>query len=141
MCDDKNETISHIASKCGKLAQKEYMRRHNIVARIVQWKLCGKYNLNKSENWYEHAPEGVAANEEGKILWDVVIQCDREIKTEKPDIVVVNKNVRGCAIIYIAIPGKIRVREKEKEKLERYQKLKRKPKECETLEALSLFQW
>ena len=125
MCDKKSETISHI---CEKLAQKEYKRRHKNVARIVHWKLCGKYNLKRSEKWYEHAPEGVVENEEVKILWDVMIQCDREIKARKPDIVVVNKNERSCAIIDIAIPGDIRVSEKEKEKIERYQELKREIK-------------
>ena len=92
MCDKKSETISHIVSECEKLAQKEYKRRHDNVARIVRWKLCGKYNLKRSEKWYEHAPEGVVENEEVKILWDVMIQCDREIKARKPDIVVMNKN-------------------------------------------------
>ena len=71
----------------------------------------------KNEKWYEHAPEGVVENKEVKILWDVMIQCDTEIKTRKSDIVVVNKNERSCAIIGIAIPGDIRVNEKEKEKL------------------------
>ena len=78
---------------------------------------CRKYNLKRSEKWYEHAPESVVENEEVKILWDVMIPCDREIKERKPDIVVVNKNERSCAIIDIAIPGDIRVSEKEKEKL------------------------
>ena len=42
MCVKKSETISHIGCKYEKLAQKEYKRRHNNVARIVHWKLCGK---------------------------------------------------------------------------------------------------
>ena len=68
MCDKKSETISHIVSECEQLAQKEYKRRHNNVARIVHWKLCGKYNLKISEKWYEHAPEGFVKNKEVKIL-------------------------------------------------------------------------
>ena len=55
-----------------------------------------------------NAPEGVLENEEVKILWDVTIQCDREIKARKPGTVVVNKNERSCAIIDIAIHGDIR---------------------------------
>ena len=124
MCDKKSETISHIASECEKLAQKEYKRRHDNVARIVHWKLCGKYNLKRSEKWYEHAPKGVVENEEVKNLWDVVIQCVREIRARKQDIAVVNKNERSCAIIDIAITGDIKVSEKEKEKIGRYQELK-----------------
>ena len=127
MCDKINETISHIVSECEKLGQKEHKKRHNI-ARIVHWKLCGKYNLKRSEKWYEHAPEGVVENEEVKILWDVMIQCDREIKARKPDIVVVKENDKRCAIIDIAIPGDIRVGKKDKEKFERYQELKREIK-------------
>ena len=45
-----------------------------------------------------------------------------------PDIVVVNKNERSCAIIDIAIPVGIRVSEKEKEKIERYQEINREIK-------------
>ena len=138
MCDKKSETISHIVSECEQLAQKEYKRRHNNVARIVHWKLCGKYNLKRSEKWYEHAPEDVVENEEVKILWDVMIQCDREIKARKPDIVVVNKNERSCAIIDIAIPGDIRVSEKEKEKIERYQELKREIKRMWNIRSITV---
>ena len=45
ICDKKIDTISHIVSEYEKLAQKEYKRRHDNVARTAQWKLCGKYNL------------------------------------------------------------------------------------------------
>ena len=34
-------------------------------------------NLKRSEKWYEHAPKGVVENEV-KILWDVMNQCDRD---------------------------------------------------------------
>ena len=49
MCDKKSETISQVASEFEKLAQKEHKRRQDNVARIVHWKLCGKYNLKRSE--------------------------------------------------------------------------------------------
>ena len=81
--------------------------------------MCGKYNLKRIEKWYPQAPESGVENEEVKILWDVMIQCDREIKARKPDIVVVNKNERSCAIIDIAKAGDIRASEKVKEKIER----------------------
>lgn len=58
-------------------------------------------------------------------LWDVMIQCEREIMTRKPDVVLVNKNDRRYAIIDLAVPGDIKVTENEKEKVERYQELKR----------------
>ena len=140
MCTKKSE-VSQIVSECQKLTQKEYKIRQDNVARIVLCKLCGKYNLKRSEKWYEHAPEGVVENEEVKILWGVMIQCDREIKAKKPDIVLVNKNEKSCAIIDIAILGDIRVSKKVKEKIERNQQLKRESKERATLETIRSFQW
>ena len=134
MCDKRIETISHIMSECEKLTQKEYRRRHD-VAKIVHWKLSGKYNPKRSEKWYKHAPEDAVENEEVKNLWDVMIQCDREITTRKPDIVAVNKNERSCAKIDIAIPRDIRVSEKEKEKIERYQELKREIKRMRNIKS------
>ena len=47
-----------------------------------------------------------------------MIQCYREIKARKPDIVVVNRNERSCVLINFATTGDIRVSEKEKEKIE-----------------------
>ncbi|XP_063595812.1 uncharacterized protein LOC134772704 [Penaeus indicus] len=88
MCEEKGETVHHIVSECKKMAQKEYKRRHDNVARIVHWHLCKKYNLERTEKWYEHAPEGVVENDEVKLLWDVNIQCDHLIEARRPDIVV-----------------------------------------------------
>ena len=59
----------------------------------------------------------VVENEEVKILWDAMIQYDREVKTRNPYIVVVNTNGRSCATIDIAIPVDIEFAKKRKKKL------------------------
>ena len=51
------------------------------------------------------------------------IQCDHVIKARRPDIV--NKQERKCTIIDITVPADIRICEKENEKVEKYQDLKR----------------
>ena len=53
------------------------------------------------------------------------IQCDHVIEARRPDIVVVNKQDRKCTIIDIAVPADKRIGEKENEKVEKYQDLKR----------------
>ena len=106
------------------LAQKEYKRRHDNIARLVHWKLC-KYDMSRSENWYEHQPEGVVENEKCKILWDMTIQCDHGIEASRPDIVVVEKEKIKAIIVDIASPWDHRGYEKEVEKIEKYQDLKR----------------
>ena len=49
MCGETGETVSHIVSERSKLAQREYKRRHDNVARMVHCKLCEKFYLEKSE--------------------------------------------------------------------------------------------
>ena len=58
-----------------------------------------------------------------KILWDFNIQTDRVLEARRPDIVVTDKENQETWIIDIAIPGDLRVKEKELEKKEKYRDL------------------
>ena len=53
-----------------------------------------------------------------------MIQCDRIIEARKPDLVCIEKRSKGVKIIDIAIPGDRRVKEKELEKIDKYQMLR-----------------
>ena len=75
--------MQQITSGCEKLAQKEYKRRQDNVAKKVNWDICKKNRLEKS---YEHAPEGAVENEEIKVLWDIYMQCDNLIEARRPDL-------------------------------------------------------
>ena len=48
MCSETCETISYIVSQLSKLDPREYKRMHDNVARMIHWKLCLKFNLEKS---------------------------------------------------------------------------------------------
>ena len=52
-----------------------------------------------------------------------MIQCDRIIETRRPDITVFDKVKMELAIIDIALPGDIRNKDKEQEKIEKYEEL------------------
>ena len=93
------------------------------MARYIQWQLCGKCGLERANNWYEQKPERVVESENSKILWDFTIQCDRKIEARRPDIVVIDKKEREVVIIDVAIPGDDRVKDKELEKVEKYELL------------------
>ena len=85
--------------------------------------------FQNTENRYEHpehAPEGAAENEEIKVLWNINIQCDNLIEVRRPDLIVIDKKEQKGIIIDIAVPVNIRVEEKEKEKVKRYQDLKKR---------------
>ena len=114
--------MQRITNECEKLAQKEYKRRHDNVAKKVHLDVCKKNGLEHSEKWYEHAPEGAVENEQIKVLWDINIQCDNLIETRRPDLIVIDKKEQNGIIIDIAVRADVRVGEKEKEK---YQDLKK----------------
>ena len=80
--------------------------------------------METNKKWYDHEPQGVMENDTVKILWNFVIQCDRQLIGRKPDIVVVDKSQKEARIIDVAIPGNARVIEKEQEKVDKYQPLK-----------------
>ena len=113
-----------MVNECSKLAQTEYKGRHDNVARYIRWQLGGKCELERANNWCEQKPEGVVESKNFKILWDFTIQCDWKIEARRPDIIFVDKKEREVVIIHVAIPCDDRVKDKELEKLEKYQLLK-----------------
>ena len=125
VCRKVDESIDHIVSGCSKLAQKEYKRRHDNLGKTVHWKLARKCNFEAGDKWYKHEPETLLENEDYKILWDFSVDTDRVIEAWRTDLVVVDKKERSCKIIDFAVPGDIKIEEREKDKIEKYQDLGR----------------
>ena len=92
---------------------------------MVHWKLCEKLNLEKSKKWYLHNPQTVSENVNHKLIWDMNIQCDRIIVERRPDIVIGNKMEKTAIVTDVAIPVDKRIIDKETEKIEKHQNLKR----------------
>ena len=72
-------------------------------------------------------------NAEIKLLWDINIQSGNLIDARRPDLIVINKKEQKGIIIDIAVPTDVRVKEKEKEKVEKYQDLKKEIKRLRKL--------
>ena len=87
MCRQKDGTVNHLLGDCPKLAQKEYRRRHDGVAKALQWDSCGQYEFERNDKWYEHSPENVEDNEKCKLLLDFSIQTNRKLDRNRPGIV------------------------------------------------------
>ena len=68
-----------------------------------------------------------------KLIWDISIQCDNVIEARRPDLVLIDKKAKSLVITDIAIPGDCRIREKEIEKVQKYQNLKRELKKLQSL--------
>ena len=121
---EKSESVQHLVSGSEKLAQKEFKRRHNSVAKKIHWDLCKQNGLEHREKQYELIPKGVVENEV-EVLWDINGQCDNVIAARRPDIIVTDNKERKRIIINVTVPADERVGEKEMGKVEKYQDLKR----------------
>ena len=58
-------------------------------------------------------------------MWECHIHADHHVKARRPDLVIVNEREKTCQIIDVFIPVDTAVREKEKEKMKKYQDLAR----------------
>ena len=128
MYGERGETVQHIICEYKKLAQRKHKRRHVTVAKLVHWKLCEKHNLERKDKWYEHCPEGVVEDHDVGLIWDINIQCDNVVEARRPDLILVDKKAKLCVIIDVAIPRDCRIHDKEIEKIEKYQNLKKELK-------------
>ena len=123
ICGKFEETIDHIVSGCPELAKTEYIARHDKVAAYIHWEICKKYGLETPSQWYKHQPCVVAENEDITILWDMPIHTDREIKANRPDIVIRLKKEKISLLIDISVPSDRNTSLKVAEKLGKYKDL------------------
>jgi hypothetical protein len=128
LCRAHYETIDHILNGCPKLAQTEYKCRHDKVAAALHWSLCKDYGFPYSKKWYEHRAEKVLENDSVKLLWDFHVQSDHMIEHCRPDLLLVDKVTNTATIIDVAVPGDVRILDREQDKILAYQDLKREIK-------------
>ena len=118
-----NNNNNNIVSGCPELAETEYIHRHNKVAVYLHWKICWYYNIKTTDKWYDHDPTIVTERHEVTILWDMSIHTDRGINANRPDIVIKDKQERGCKVIAVSISSDNNASVKVAEKLSKYKDL------------------
>lgn len=123
ICGKFMETINHITSGCPELAKTEYLHRHDKVGAYIHWNICKAYDIQATDKWYEHQPEQVIDRETVTIIWDMPVHTDREIKANRPDIIVKCKENKSCLLIDVSIPTDKNTSVKVVEKLSKYKDL------------------
>ena len=123
MCGQFDETVDHIVSGCPNLARNEYIQRHNKIAAALHWTICRHFNIETTDKWYEHTPNTVMGNDSVSILWDMPIITDREIRANRPDIVIKDQETKTCTLIDVSVPSDRNTSTKFTEKLSKYKDL------------------
>ena len=123
ICSKYNETTEHLVSGCPELAKSEYITRHNRAAKYLHWEICRHYNIQTKDKYYEHEPNTVTENTSVTILWDMPIHTDKEIKANRPDIVIKDKKSKTCILVDMSVPSDNNISIKTTEKLSKYKDL------------------
>ena len=123
LCKVHDETVEHILAGCPLLAKKDYLQRHNTVARYLHWLLCKQFDIEVHERWYDHDPLNVVTNDSVVLIWDTPVQTDKTISANRPDIIVKNKLDKSCLLIDVSVPADRNIHAKRAEKLCKYKDL------------------
>ena len=105
ICGERVEIVQHVICECKKLVQREYKSRHDTVTKLVHLKLCEKHSLKRKEKWYDHCPQGAVEDDDAKLICNRNIEYDNVIEARRPDLILVDKNVKSYVIIDIPIPS------------------------------------
>ena len=104
MCKEKDETVAYIVSACSVIAGSLYKTRHNNVA-AIHYSICQHYEIKTTDNIWLHKINPVAENNKVKVLWDFEIRTNRQIQARRPDLVVIDKQMKKALIIDVAMPN------------------------------------
>ena len=109
---------------CPELAKTEYLHRHDKAASYLHWNICKELNINAEEKWYEHEPQTVTEKDNITICGICQYrQTDREIKANRPDVVIKDKQEKSCLLVDMSIPTEKNNSVKVTEKLSKYKDL------------------
>ena len=125
VCGKTVESVGHLASGCGGLAQREYKRRHDRMRLRVYWELCRRYGIKCAGKWFEEVPEEVRVSEDGgyEIWWDRSVDTTQKMEHNRPDVVVVDRVKKVWIIVDFSVPWDRNVMRKEDEKILNYSPL------------------
>ena len=106
MCSQHEETVDHIVSGCEVLAKTEYISGNDKAAAYLHWNICQDHDIEVIDKWYEHKPESVTPNKDSKItiMWDMPVNTDRTITTNRPDIQIYFDNCYDVTIATYSLP-------------------------------------
>ena len=117
-CRICRQSVEHLLSSCTPLAPTMYLRRHNQVLKVLYHYLVGSHTRD-----YWHDPEAVYENNSIKFYWDQPVQVVGYCPSNRPDIVLWNKQDNSAYLIDVSNPSDSNFHSKYCEKIAKYSDL------------------
>ena len=122
----KKETVEHLTAGRKKIANSEYLTRHNRALMVMAIAWAKEYHLVKKEvKWYKErwTRRHVLENARAKLLWDFEFNLRKTTAARRPDQILEDKERKYAWICDMACPQKINIEEKRNEKRTKYRQL------------------
>lgn len=139
-CSQAPETLQHVTSSCPILAPRDYLERHNSMAKIYHQQIALKLGLIR-ENLPTHiyVPKPLLQNARYKLYWDCTLVTDRAVMHNRPDIALFDTEQKTCILIEFTIPADDNITKAYTEKITKYGDLAFQLRELHNLRTISIF--
>ncbi|XP_074035582.1 uncharacterized protein [Leptinotarsa decemlineata] len=121
-CREAPETLMHLLSACPAYAVSAYIHRHNAALRVLYYHLRHSYGIDETPV-LPYAPgdiESVVGNEKCRIYWNYSFPTLRLIQANKPDVVLLDHQIKTIFVVEFSAPGETNIVRKEEEKRIKY---------------------
>jgi hypothetical protein len=103
---EKNWRRSNTLQQREQLAPTVYVKRHDVVEKVIHQKLAEAAELIEDTSpYYKYTPATVRENDNFKLYWNRSIITDKRISSNQPDITFMNKKTKNTFLIDIAVPN------------------------------------
>ncbi|XP_045477891.1 uncharacterized protein LOC123683040 [Harmonia axyridis] len=138
-CSQRPESIQHLTSSCPILAPKDYLGRHNSMAKIYHQQMALKLGLIQDElQQHLYVPKALLQNATYNMYWDGTLVTDRAVAHNRPDITLFDKVRKTCLLIEFTIPADDNITRAYSEKVTKYTDLAFQLRKMYALESVSV---
>ena len=97
--------------------------RHDKVCTHLHYSLFKALGTETTHKWYAQVSKPVYEEQDVTVLWNQAVHTDREVKANRPHIIIKNEKVKTCTLIDMAVPAERNVVQREEEKKLKYKSL------------------
>nr|XP_027199818.1 uncharacterized protein LOC113793939 [Dermatophagoides pteronyssinus] len=120
-CGKAKKSVDHLATKCGRILDTDYKRRHNEIVRCLHFMFTKRYGLSRRNKLKNYKVENVLSNERVLIKSDLPIQTQLRIENNKPDLMVFDKKKKEIILVEVGVTNKDRLKTTETTKARKYE--------------------
>ena len=127
MCGKDVESLPHVLSGCGALAQSKYKTRHDAALKVLFFDLlCDMGLIESAPSWCSpETPKPEYKNDRASAFWDVPVYAEKtEVRANRSDARVVDKQKKKVLLLEMSCPWMANNKQKEEEKTSKYAALR-----------------